>query len=194
MSTLRPAARVLRTTAPRRFYAAPGPQPSMTKPASNPPKGSSNVPILLAVVAVAGGGYWYATNTGKDEEVKQKAKELKDAGEARAHELKKEGEAKYDNAKRDAGAKYDEAKAKAEGKYQENKGVLQANYDKAKDKVESTVDQTRVATHDAVESAKAKGSSWWGWGSGKAEEGKKDAAGKVEEGAAKVQKEASKRT
>jgi hypothetical protein len=48
---------------------------------------------------------------------------------------------------------------------------------------------TQHKTHDAVESAKSTGSSWFGWGSSKAEKG----ADKVEEGADKVKQEAAKR-
>lgn len=94
---LRPVSRIVARSAPRRLYATnvPGPEPGATKPATNPPSGGSNaVPITLALLAVGGAGYWYMNSTGKDEEVKAKAHELKDAGEARAREMKKEGEAK----------------------------------------------------------------------------------------------------
>ena len=46
---------------------------------------------------------------------------------------------------------------------------------------------------ETVEKAKETGSSWFGWGSSKAEENKKDAANKVEQGADKVKSEAQKR-
>lgn len=39
------------------------------------------------------------TSTGKDEEVKQKAKELKNSAEAKGKELEKKGEAKFEAAK-----------------------------------------------------------------------------------------------
>lgn len=38
-------------------------------------------------------------STGKDEDVKKKAKELRDAGEAKRKALQKEGEAKLETAK-----------------------------------------------------------------------------------------------
>ena len=38
-------------------------------------------------------------STGKDEDVKKKAKELRDASEAKGKQLKKEGEAKFETAK-----------------------------------------------------------------------------------------------
>lgn len=46
---------------------------------------------------------------------------------------------------------------------------------------------------ETVEKAKEKGSSWFGWGGSKAEETKKDAAEKVEQGADKLKREAQKR-
>jgi len=46
---------------------------------------------------------------------------------------------------------------------------------------------------ETVEKAKETGSSWFGWGSSKAEENKKEAANKVEQGADKVKSEAQKR-
>jgi hypothetical protein len=48
-------------------------------------------------------------------------------------------------------------------------------------------------THDAVESAKSTGSSWFGWGSSKKEEGKQKGAEKVEEAAERVKQEAQRR-
>lgn len=38
-------------------------------------------------------------STGKDEDVKKKAKELRNAGEAKGKEVQKEGEAKFEAAK-----------------------------------------------------------------------------------------------
>jgi hypothetical protein len=55
--------------------------------------------LLVAAAAAAGGGYWYMNSTGKDEDVKKKAKELRDAGEAKGKEIQKEGEAKFEAAK-----------------------------------------------------------------------------------------------
>lgn len=46
---------------------------------------------------------------------------------------------------------------------------------------------------ETVEKAKETGSSWFGWGTSQAEETKKDAATKVEQGADKVKSEAKKR-
>lgn len=46
---------------------------------------------------------------------------------------------------------------------------------------------------ETVEKAKEESSSWFGWGSSKADEVKKDAAAKVEEGADKVKGGAQKR-
>lgn len=46
---------------------------------------------------------------------------------------------------------------------------------------------------ETVDKAKEKSSSWFGWGSSKADETKKDAAAKVEQGADKVKSGAQKR-
>lgn len=54
-------------------------------------------------------------------------------------------------------------------------------------------DEARQAAADAEKKAKETASSWWWWGSSKKEEVRKDAAGKVEEGADKVKYEAQKR-
>jgi uncharacterized protein HemX len=106
MSFVRPATRSLRSTAakaPRRFYATPGAEPNVTRPNTNPPSsgGGGNTTLLLVAAAAvaAGGGYWYMNSTGKDEDVKKKAKELRDAGEAKRKALQKEGEAKLETAK-----------------------------------------------------------------------------------------------
>ena len=55
---------------------------------------------------------------------------------------------------------------------------------------------TRSLQHTAeetVEKAKEEGNSWFGWGSSKADEMKKDAAAKIEQGVDKVKGEAQKR-
>jgi hypothetical protein len=46
---------------------------------------------------------------------------------------------------------------------------------------------------ETVEKAKEETSSWFGWGSSKADETKRDAAAKVEDSANKVKNEAQKR-
>jgi hypothetical protein len=67
----------------------------MTKPSTNPPpSGNSTVPIVLALLAVGGGGYWYLNSTGKDVEIKDKAHGFQQASETRAKELKQHAENK----------------------------------------------------------------------------------------------------
>ncbi|CAG7854444.1 SubName: Full=Uncharacterized protein {ECO:0000313/EMBL:CCA75889.1} [Serendipita indica DSM 11827] len=193
---LRSTARTLRTTAPRRFYATPGPQPTMTKPASNPPKtGNSTVPLVVAAIAVAGGGWYYLSSTGKDDELKAKAKELQHSAEAKGEKWKKECEASSRAQRYKEGeAKLDKAKYEAEKHGHDAQNALQRGYEQARNKAEEAVDKTKAATEQTVESAKATGSSWWSWGSGKAEDAKEKSAAGVRDTASKVEKEANKRT
>ena len=59
---------------------------------------------------------------------------------------------------------------------------------------EALLKTVQAATQHAVDSAKSTGSSWFGWGSAKAEDTKEQAAAKVRDASAKVEKEANKRT
>jgi hypothetical protein len=99
----RPATRALFVNAtigvaPRRLYAStvpPTPPPgSKTHAASGGGGGGSSLPIVLGLAAVGGLGYYYLAVSGKDEEVKAKAKELEHAAEGKRKELKADAQAK----------------------------------------------------------------------------------------------------
>ena len=109
--------------------------------------------------------------------------------------------------------KYEGMQADASKKYEQGKHAVVDEYKKAKSEVESAYDATKVrrlhfclppisltvsrslqhTAEDAVEKVKGKSSSWLGWGSSKADETKKDAAAKVEQGADQVKSGAQKR-
>lgn len=54
--------------------------------------------------------------------------------------------------------------------------------------------RSQDAAHQTAEKAKETSSGWFGWGAQKADDGKKESAKKVEQGAKKVETEAHKRT
>lgn len=74
----------------------PPPPPPPSEPAS------SNTPLILGIVTAlggAGGWYYFSQNKAKEEDVKQKARELDHAARAQAQKKVDEGKAKIDELK-----------------------------------------------------------------------------------------------
>jgi hypothetical protein len=81
----------------------------------------------------------------------------------------------------------------AAAKLEQTKASIASSYESAKNSAVEKYDDAKKATHDTAKSVENTASSWWSWGSKKADETKSDAAGKVAEGADKVKYEAQKR-
>ncbi|TCD67083.1 hypothetical protein EIP91_000596 [Steccherinum ochraceum] len=203
---------------PARTYAT---QPDPTKPTSDPafdsasskpPGGSGNtfLYILLGTGVAVGGWYYMNMDDGEtahrerkrhEEELKKKGQEALDAGKKTAQSAVREGQEGYDDAKASGKAKLDQARAEASSAAQRTESTLSSYKASAEQKLHdasSKAEQTYSdAKHKVDETTQSWGEwvgSWFGYGKQKADETKKEGAGKVAEGARKVEKEAEKRT
>ncbi|KAG8992352.1 hypothetical protein FRB90_001036 [Tulasnella sp. 427] len=180
---------------------------SLKTPKTNPSGGNGPL-IAAAVVAGVGAAYWYSTSDDHVESAKDHAKAAKNEAKAGGQGAKDHLEAAGRDAKAQAQREYDQRTTQAQNIANDTarsiKEGAQARYDVARNATIQTYEDAKATTHQKVDEAKKAAeqakdkaedtaSSWWSWGSKKAEDKKSQAAEKVEEGADKVKAEARKR-
>ncbi|EPQ57657.1 hypothetical protein GLOTRDRAFT_137916 [Gloeophyllum trabeum ATCC 11539] len=174
----------------RRTYAAgPGGEAA---PQPGAPKGGSNTPLLVGLLAVGAGGayYYYYATAGETAGARRKADQeaLKghvngavDAGKATAQDALQEGQQKYgelkgtgadklqaeraraERAAADAEAKLEQYKAQAKGAYSSTVASAQEKYDHARASASSTLSDAERKLEEAKAATEKQASSWWSW-------------------------------
>ncbi|KAI0930698.1 hypothetical protein AcW1_003655 [Taiwanofungus camphoratus] len=199
----------------RTYASTPDPMhPTDTPSPSDVPKPSGSNNTLLWLVGGTGlalGGWYYmrerkqedatARRKADQEKARAKAGELGDATKRTAQDAVKEGEQGYSNIKASGEEKLAQARSQATGFADGTRAAVAQNYDAAKAKVEGALHETETNAKAAYDKASAETQSWGAWlgswfgyGRSKADEAKREGAGAVAEGAAKVEKEAGKRS
>jgi len=201
MISLRSATRATARAVPRRFSTTvPPPKPG---PGTPPSEGSRNTTLYVGAAAVGLGGLYYyyfmwdPRARSDAERMKQKSRELGDAAKDSAHNKLQQGQDKVDEYRASGKEKLERTRQEAErtkddaraGITETQKDVqstlsgyghdAQRKFDQYKTSASNTLVDARDDTERKLEEVKATGSGWFSWGSGKAEDAKKDAAEKV---------------
>jgi len=214
MLSLRFATRTITRTAPRRFSTTvPPPKPG---PGTPPSDGSKNTALYVGTAALGLGGlyYYYVISDprvrGDAERMKQKSRELGDAakdsahnklhqGQDKADEYRASGKEKLEMTRQEAERAKDDVKSRVLGTQKDVRSAVseyghdaQRKFDEYKTSASNTLVDARDGTEKKLEEAKVTGSSWFGWGSDKADEARQGGAEKVKEGAENVKQKADK--
>jgi len=214
MLSLQSATRTITRAAPRRFATtAPPPRPG---PGTPPSKGPKNTTLYVGAAAVALGGlyYYYAVfdprSRADAERLKRKSHELGDTVKDSAHNKLRQGQGKVDEyrasgkeklektrqeveqAKDDTKTRASEIQKDVRSTVSEYGHDAQRKLDEYKASASNALVDARDDTEKKFEEAKAAGSSWFNWGSGKADDAREGGVEKVKEGAENVKQKADK--
>jgi len=214
MQSLRSATRTATRAAPRRFSTTvPPPKPG---PGTPPTEGSKNTALYVGAAAVGLGGlyYYYVVSDPRAqsdaERLKQKSGELGDTakdsvrnkveqGQEKMDEYRASGKEKLEKTRQEVGTAKDDARARITEVREDARSTVagygqdaQRKLDDYKTSASNALADARDNTEKKLEEAKSAGSSWFSWGSGKAEDARKDGAEKIKGGAEDVKQKADK--
>jgi len=211
MISLRSASRTITRATPRRFSTTvPPPNPG---PGTPPSEGSKNTALYVGAAAAGLGGLYYYYYVMSDpraqsdaERVKQKSRELGDTAKDSVHNKLQRGQDRVDEYRASGKEKLERTRQEAERAKDDTKSRVtdvkstvseyghdaQRKLDEYKTSASNALADARDNTEKNYEEAKATGSSWFSWGSGKAKDARKDGAENVKEGAENVKQKADK--